>query len=146
VEGGSLSARSLEDGKVAWTRPLSGDHPWRLSLSGKTLLAWPARVKALAFRLRRGPEALQLNVSPWPEGDAVLPLWCLDAGDGESIQRINLPADRPTTRTLSRPSRGGLFPSFEAGFALDDGPSVRSGAGRIVFGLGRQVRVLASDR
>lgn len=141
VEGGSLRAHSLADGKIDWARSLPDQPPWRLSLSGKTLLAWPEQVKAMAFQFRRGAEALQWNVSPWPEGDAVLPLWCFDTGDGEPIQRINLPADLPVSRTVRRKAERGLFPSFEVGFALDDGPTLRFGR-RVVFGLGRQIRVL----
>src|SRR5207248_7796779 len=90
---------------------------------------------------RRGEDAVQFNVGPWPEEEGVLPLWCLDESDGEPIQRLNLPCDRPSRRVVRRSDRGGLFPTFEAGFTADAGPSLWSDARRLAFGLGRSVRV-----
>jgi outer membrane protein assembly factor BamB len=141
VEGDTLRAWSMDTGKFAWEQPLPGGRSSRLSLSGQTLLAWPARVPALALRFQRGSEALQLNVGPWPQGEGVLPLWCLDAGDGVPVGRLNLPSERPAGRVIRRHASGGLFPTFEAGFAGADGPSLRQDGRRLTFGLGRQVRV-----
>jgi hypothetical protein len=79
-------------------------------------------------------------MGPWPDAD--LPLLCLDVGDGELIQKINLPTDRPSARVFRSPAG----PALAGGFVADKGPAVRLDRFGLVFGLGRQIRVLDNAR
>jgi hypothetical protein len=159
VRDQTLTALSLQDGRVVWEKPISGPKgTWKtLLLRGSrrevepvrartdTLLVYPDRVPARRWGFCWTWGSVQWIVRNAPEGrpGQGCPIHCVDPGTGQLIQRLNLPAG-PATLVRGEQQAGreefALHPSIRASQVLTpSGVTVQVGAKGLVVGLGGRV-------
>jgi outer membrane protein assembly factor BamB/tetratricopeptide (TPR) repeat protein len=88
-----LHARALADGKLLWSRPLSGPAgTWRAVACGGGVMVYPTRVRLQPHWswVPLGGTALALPVRI--QGPRGLPVLFCDPKDGQLLQRLNFPA------------------------------------------------------
>jgi outer membrane protein assembly factor BamB len=151
ASGGQLSAWAIADGKRLWQRPLPGEGGWRLTWSGKSLLAWMDRSTAIRFRYRSLVGSLQWRVGPLP-GASAWSVSCLDGSTGAPIRRVTLePEWLPRERDEKPAGSGrGVRPSVFPLFGVDrdetgsPGPVVVHDRRGLVVAIGNRVKILAN--
>jgi outer membrane protein assembly factor BamB len=103
----AVTARSLVDGTVLWSKPLPAEGGWKLGRSGNSLLAWSERGDAIRFRFRWLAGSLQWRMGPL---GARASIHVLDEQKGTLVQRINVEDASLRSRAWLEPGKAGVFP------------------------------------
>ncbi len=150
AEDRSLTARSLADGRLLWTRPLDGGGDWQVRRVGDYLAVYPGASAAEArFSFRSPLGSVQWNLGPLLTPEAVFALHGCDPKTGRLVQRLNFRIESPARTTCERRTTRGdrgrflllqtspLLASAEGPVVRLDSPQPFVAAGGEVWGLTR---------
>jgi outer membrane protein assembly factor BamB/tetratricopeptide (TPR) repeat protein len=103
AHGGTLTARSLEDGRIRWERPLPPASAWTVRRIRDGLVAHPAVIPRTYFRFPWLRGAIQYVGDDLPPAQTEFPILVSDPRTGELIERLNFPSV-PSVRWSDEPS------------------------------------------
>jgi outer membrane protein assembly factor BamB/tetratricopeptide (TPR) repeat protein len=149
VERTAVYARSLEDGRVLWERPLEGPATARsLQRAGNYLLVYPAQTLKVRFQFHWLGRSLEWEGGPTLNEAGAFDVFCYDARTGRVVQRCRVEAEWPRLRTRMGPSDATrLLPQLRLGREprTDSWPNVEVLHGSLRVAVGGQVWTLATE-